>query len=62
MVLFGQEKLGFANLHVVEPHLMERYEGDLAAVAQFSNNGAAPLRSMRKFWLGRSVPMDKGKE
>ena len=34
----------------------------MEAAVQFSNSGAAPLRSMRKFWLYRFEPMVKGKE
>lgn len=36
-------------------------EGDLAAVAQFCNNGATPLRSRTNSWL-ELEPMDKGME
>lgn len=62
VVFLGHEEFGFANLHLVEPHLMEWYEVDLVEAAQFCNSGAAPLRSMRKFRLRRFEPMVKGKE
>lgn len=61
VVLLGQEKLGFTYLHLLEPHLMEWYEVELAAVAQLSNKGPAPLRSMMKLWLDE-VPIVKGRE
>lgn len=52
VVVLEHEKLGFACLHLAEPHLMGWKEVDSAVLAQINNNDAALLRSTTKFWPG----------